>query len=83
MIPPNPQFWSYYARGTYQNQSVFKPHYSYAQPGCFLYKLTRSPFDTLSVPDGIYDSMLESRPHREPRDPVPSACRARTAARAW
>ena len=57
-IPPNPQFWSYYARGTYQNMSVFKPHYSYAQPGCFLFKLTRGSFDTRSVPDGIYDLVV-------------------------
>jgi len=58
VIPPNPEFWSYYARGTYQNMSVFKPHYSYAQPGCFLYKLTRGRFDTRSVPDGIYDLVV-------------------------
>jgi len=58
VIPPNPEFWSYYARGTYQNMSVFKPHYSYAQPGCFLFKLTRGKFDTRSVPDGIYDLVV-------------------------
>ena len=58
VIPPNSEFWSYYARGTYQNQSVFKPHYSYAQPGCFLFKLTRGPFDTRSVPDGVYDLVV-------------------------
>jgi hypothetical protein len=64
VIPPNPQFWSYYARGTYQNQSVFKPHYSYAQPGCFLFKLTRGPFDTRSVPDGIYDLVVTATDNR-------------------
>jgi hypothetical protein len=58
VIPPNPEFWSYYARGTYQNMSVFKPHYSYAQPGCFLFKLTKGSFDTRSVPDGIYDLVV-------------------------
>jgi murein DD-endopeptidase MepM/ murein hydrolase activator NlpD len=57
-IPSSSLFWSYYARGTYQNMSVFKPHYSYGQPGCFLYKLTRSPFDTRTLRDGIYDLVV-------------------------
>lgn len=57
-IPRNSLFWSYYARGTYQNQSVFKPHYSYGQPGCFLFKLTRGLFDTRSVEDGVYDLVV-------------------------
>jgi hypothetical protein len=45
-IPPNESFWATYARGTYQNMSVFGPRYSWGQPGCFLFKLTQSPFDT-------------------------------------
>ena len=57
-IPPNGQFWSYYARGTYQNCCVFGPHYSFRQPGCFLFKLTRTPFDTKSIPDGVYDLVV-------------------------
>ena len=57
-IPPNPQFWRYYARGTYQNCCVFGPHYSFRQPGCFLFKLTRTPFDTKSIPDGVYDLVV-------------------------
>ena len=56
--PPNERFWSYYARGTYQNMSVFGPRYSWGQPGCFLFKLTRAPFDTSSVPDGVYDLLV-------------------------
>lgn len=56
--PPNGSFWSYYARGTYQNMSVFGPRYSWGQPGRFLFKLTRSPFDTSSVPDGVYDLVV-------------------------
>ena len=56
--PPNERFWSYYARGTYQNMSVFGPRYSWGQPGCFLFKLTRSPFDTSTVPDGVYDLVV-------------------------
>lgn len=57
-VPPNERFWSYYARGTYQNMSVFAKHYSWAQPGCFLFKLTRSAFDTKSVRDGVYDLIV-------------------------
>ena len=56
--PPNERFWSHYARGTYQNMSVFGPRYSWGQPGCFLFKLTRTPFDTSSVPDGVYDLVV-------------------------
>ena len=56
--PPNERFWNTYARGTYQNMSVFGPRYSWAQPGCFLFKLTRAPFDTSSVPDGVYDLVV-------------------------
>jgi hypothetical protein len=56
--PANERFWSYYARGTYQNMSVFGPRYSWGQPGCFLFKLTRSEFDTSSVPDGVYDLIV-------------------------
>lgn len=57
-IPKNSLFWSYYARGTYQNQSVFSTHYSWEQPGCFLFKLTRGLFDTRSLEDGVYDLVV-------------------------
>ena len=57
-IPANSSFWSYYARGTYQNMSVFGQHYSYRQPGCFLFKLTKKPFNTNRLPDGVYDLVV-------------------------
>jgi murein DD-endopeptidase MepM/ murein hydrolase activator NlpD len=57
-IPSNALFWSYYARGTYQNMSVFDTHYSWGQPGCFLFKLIRTPFDTKTVHDGVYDLVV-------------------------
>jgi Peptidase family M23 len=57
-IPSNTLFWSYYARGTYQNMAVFDPHYNWGQPGCFLFKLTRTAFDTRSVKDGVYDLVV-------------------------
>ena len=57
-IPSKALFWSYYARGTYQNMAVFSPHYNWGQPGCFLFKLTRTAFDTRSIKDGVYDLVV-------------------------
>jgi hypothetical protein len=57
-IPSNGAFWSYYARGTYQNMSVFGKHFSYREPGCFLFKLTRTAFDTRQLKDGVYDLVV-------------------------
>lgn len=57
-IPSSGLFWGIYARGTYQNMSVFADHYSYGQPGSFLFKLTRSSFDTRTVGDGVYDLVV-------------------------
>jgi murein DD-endopeptidase MepM/ murein hydrolase activator NlpD len=57
-IPDNGLFWKYYARGTYQNCCVFGPHYSFRQPGCFLFELTREPFDTKTIPDGVYELIV-------------------------
>jgi hypothetical protein len=47
-----------YARGTFQNMAVFGSHYSYLQPGCFLFRLTRTPLDTTRLPDGVYDLVV-------------------------
>ena len=57
-IPPNPTFWSVYARGSYQNMAVFGTHFSYGQPGRYLYRLTRGTFDTASLNDGVYDLIV-------------------------
>ena len=57
-IPKQERYWEYYARGTFQNMSVFGKHYSYGQPGCFLFKLTKSSFDTTSLRDGVYDLVV-------------------------
>jgi hypothetical protein len=54
-IPPNTDFWQLYARGTYQNMSVFGNHYSWLEPGCFLFQLTPAGFDTRRLRDGVYD----------------------------
>jgi hypothetical protein len=57
-VPENADFWRHYARGTYQNMAVFGAHYSYLQQGCYLFKLTREPFDTRSLRDGVYDLIV-------------------------
>jgi hypothetical protein len=57
-VPPNGDFWTVYARGTFQNMAVFGTHYSYLQPGCLLFRLTRAPLDTTRLPDGVYDVVV-------------------------
>jgi murein DD-endopeptidase MepM/ murein hydrolase activator NlpD len=57
-IPADSLFWSYYARGTYQNMSVFGPHFSWREPGSYLFKLTRTSFDTKAIRDGVYDLVV-------------------------
>jgi hypothetical protein len=57
-IPRNEDFWRTYARGTFQNMAVFGSHYSFLQQGRYLVKLTRAPFDTRALPDGVYDLVV-------------------------
>jgi hypothetical protein len=57
-IPSNGLYWSVYARGTFQNMSVFGSHYSWLEPGCFLFKLTTSAFDTTRLRDGVYNLVV-------------------------
>jgi hypothetical protein len=54
-IPANGSFWNVYARGTYQNMAVFGKHYSYLQPGDFLFRLGPGPLDTRTLRDGVYE----------------------------
>jgi hypothetical protein len=56
--PDNGDFWSYYARGTFQNMAVFANHYSFMQPGKYLFLLSPTKFDTHSLQDGIYDLVV-------------------------
>ena len=57
-IPSNSDFWNVYERGTYQNMSVFGTHYSYMQPGRYLYRLAPRGFDTRQLKDGVYDLVV-------------------------
>jgi hypothetical protein len=54
---PNRSFWQVYARGSYQNMAVLGRHYSWAQPGSYLFKLS-SGFDTRTLRDGAYDLVV-------------------------
>ena len=51
-IPSNSTFWAHYARGTFQNMSVFGGHYSWGQPGCFVFRL--GTLNTKTLPDNVY-----------------------------
>ena len=58
-VPPNSSFWRIYARGTYQNQTVFGNHYSYLERGTYFFKLAPQ-FDTRKLPDGVYDLTVKA-----------------------
>ena len=54
---PSRSFWQVYARGSYQNMAVLGRHYSWAQPGAYLFKLSPA-FDSRSLRDGAYDLVV-------------------------
>jgi peptidase M23-like protein len=51
---PDEDFWQCYARGTRQNMANFDGQRAWRVPGAYLYKLTRVPFDTTRLANGIY-----------------------------
>jgi hypothetical protein len=51
-IPSNADFWKHYAHGTYQNMAVFAPHFSWGQPGSYLFRL--ATLDTRRLTDNVY-----------------------------
>jgi hypothetical protein len=58
-VPRDSAFWRIYARGTYQNQTVFGRHYSYRQQGTYLFRLA-GQFDTRTLRDGVYDLIVSA-----------------------
>jgi hypothetical protein len=56
--PSDSQFWSSYARGTFQNMCVFGTHYSYLEHGSYLFKLTPGLFDMRQLRDGVYELVV-------------------------
>ena len=57
-LPAFGDFWRVYSRGTHQNMSVFGKHYSYMQPGVYLFRLAPGGFDTRSLPDAVYELVV-------------------------
>jgi hypothetical protein len=57
-LPPLSDFWRVYARGSHQNFSVFGKHYSYMQPGVYLFRLVPGGFDTRRLQDRVYDLVV-------------------------
>jgi len=57
-LPAPNAFWQIYARGTYQNMTVFGLHYSFMQPGLYLIRLMPGGFNTRSLPDAVYDLVV-------------------------
>jgi murein DD-endopeptidase MepM/ murein hydrolase activator NlpD len=53
--PRQQSFWKVYAGGTYQNFPVFDHHFFWRRPGRYLFRLTRTPLDTRSLPNGSYE----------------------------
>jgi hypothetical protein len=51
-LPPNRDFWHFYARGTRQHESTFAGHRYWRQEGVFLFRL--GVLDTRHLPNGIY-----------------------------
>lgn len=57
-LPSQGAFWKAYARGTFQNMGLFGKHYSYLQPGSYLFLLSAAAFDTRPLPDGVYNLVV-------------------------
>lgn len=53
-LPLNRDFWSVYARGTYQNQPRFDQTIYAWMPGQFIFDLTPALFDTQTLKNGPY-----------------------------
>jgi hypothetical protein len=52
--PPNRDFWTLYANGTFQNFPVFGTHYYFGQAGQYRFNLTPAALDTRSLRNGRY-----------------------------
>ena len=58
-IPSNSTFWAHYARGTFQNMSVFDKHYSWGQPGSFVFRL--GVLNTHRLADSVYRLVVTAK----------------------
>ena len=57
-VPPDRDFWSVYARGTYQNAPRFGIQQFGSMPGKYLFNLAR--LDTKRLPNGVYVVTVEA-----------------------
>jgi hypothetical protein len=62
-IPSNSTFWAHYARGTFQNMSVFDKHYSWGQPGSFVFRL--GALNTRRLADSVYRLVVTAKDIRD------------------
>lgn len=53
-LPAAVSFWTVYARGTHQNMTTFGAHYSYREPGAYLFRLAPGGLDTGNLRPGAY-----------------------------
>jgi hypothetical protein len=60
-LPKNRTFWRYFARGSRQNMCTFNGQRSWRTVGVYLFLLTRKPFDTRQLPNGIYQLVVSAR----------------------
>lgn len=51
---PSSNMWHTYARGSHMNMVQMGVHRYWYNPGVYLFKLTETPFDTRTLPDGVY-----------------------------
>ena len=58
-LPPNRDFWQFYARGTRQNMATFNQHRYWREEGVFLFRL--GVLDTHRLRDGIYIVVVTAR----------------------
>ena len=56
-LPLNSDFWSIYARGTYQNMPRFATQYFAGMPGRYVFVLAQF-FDTHQIPNGVYQLVV-------------------------
>ena len=58
--PPNRDFWSTYAAGTYQNFPTFGSRYYFGQAGQYRFDLTPTALDTRALPNGRYTLTVDA-----------------------
>jgi hypothetical protein len=58
--PPNSDFWTIFADGTYQNFPTFANHYYLGQAGRYRFDLTPTALNTRALPNGQYTLTVDA-----------------------